>query len=358
MNAKKERKDEEFYDGFKRTIEKELKKAKEEKLNEWTKIRNEVSGIQNLIVEREAILKDEIGLFYDERIRNLQKLLTESIFLEKLPIPNESEIGSIVVGSYDKMKKDLLKVLKEKTNGKAEFLASKLNDKVTIGHIILPGKEKFLKREIETNVSLFNSIYCSDYSILVHTYNSQTKRNEMKNLESNETTTVDKNSFIFPENDLIYESRTEIFHQDINTISIKILEKYLFIRKSAILLIIDYIKAKGNYAYWIEENNENDIYGPNVTNFYSLEKTIIETIDFNDFLKEAFQENIELLFSKTKIFLVNIENQNIQVYLQENLLGREERIVGSRKIETNELAFVFQNVQDSSKNLIIKYFSL
>lgn len=107
----------------------------------------------------------------------------------------------------------------------------------------------------------------------------------------------------------------------------------------------------------MKKNDENYVYGPDLTSKYPLSHIIIETTDFNDFLKAAFEENIEILYSKSKIFLVNIENYDTRVYLQNNLIGQYERIVGSRKTEKNELAFVFQNIRSLSKNLVMNYFS-
>lgn len=170
------------------------------------KIQNEVTNIKALITKYETVLNDKIEVFYDQRINSLKRLLNESNVLKKLPNSNKSEIGPTVDKNYEKIKKDLSKLLEGKIRGEVKFLASELNDKVTIGTVKSSGNEQFLlKKKYETDVNEFNSIYCSNDSILVEVYNKKTGRNEIKNLENNEIQKIDDNSFIDPIQNIILD---------------------------------------------------------------------------------------------------------------------------------------------------------
>lgn len=73
-------------------------------------------------------------------------------------------------------------------------------------------------------------------------------------------------------------------------------------------------------------------------------------------MQKFFEGNYEFLFDKKNIYFVNIDNFCFEIYSQRNFFGEDEIIIGSRKINGEELAFVFQNVRNPNENLIIKYY--
>lgn len=345
-----------FYSQFKKTIVQEIAKAKGDRKTELSKIDYEVSAMKNRISKQELILIDEIEMFYTARIRTLEQFLKESSILENLPNPDKSEIGLILSLNQEKMKKDLLEILKEKIDGKAKYEVSFLTGRHDIGSVKISheGMKNFKLTTTNTTVSNFNFFISSAESIMVLSKNFQTGRNEWINLETNKKEIIEKPKFYINIFDNQIKTEISLNHYQYNyyiNYNRQILQKNTEIRHYT-----SYVIYVNDSFYGIDLQGE--LFGPNFRYRCSLEKEISDKNEkLSNLLEEMFtKKNCLFLFSKEKIFLLDIKTEKFIIYLQENLFGNKERIVASRKINENEIALVFQNIRNPNENLIIKYY--
>lgn len=222
-------------------------------------------------------------------------------------------------------------------------------------------REKFSVEEVETNISSYKLVQCSFNKIMVLQENPTSGQKMWINLESKQKKRIKKNKFFINplNNDITYQMIIYLKDQDKTKRSIYIDENRKIVTNFSIEnlgvnLFSSYIVVKENYLYWLNEYDK--VFGPNLDNFTILQETILNTKNFYNFLKNAFESEIELLFSFDRIFLINIHANQVNVYLQKNFFENQERIIGSRKLNENLLALVFENITSLKKNLIIKYY--
>lgn len=356
MAKENESRNSEFYNNLKTSVETEIKKANENKETELAKIENEVTNLKALIVKHEGILQDEIDVFYSNRVKNLEKFLKDISILENLPNADESEAGSILTAHYEKMKTDFSQALEKKIDGEAEFLASKMNDKMTVGSVNFftpKPKVEYKMRQVETDFRN-PSFYISTEE---HIYVPWRRliRKFFVNLESTILKSY-KNSDQSWEHLLnspdILRSNFDLQKGWILTPTGTITSSIKIVRQR---ISVNYAIIKNNQFYCISD--EKILFGPSIEDecHYKIE-FLSDEFKFKDLLDKIFNEDIEVLFNDEKIFLLDISSNSYNTILQKNLVGEEERIVASRRKNDNEIALVFQNIA-LSQNLIIKYFS-
>lgn len=368
MSRKIVKMDGEFYKEYKECIEKEILKAEKKKLSEIEKIENEVSSIQKSLSNRGSFLKKDVEVFYDDRVRNLKRLLDESIVLEKLPYLSDSEIGSVMAANYKRMEEDLLAVLKDKTEGDALFEKLDSNRDITIGSVnwkrgkghgvrgsITDGSSPIL-RHLKTTVSEYLDIQCSKDRIMIKRKDANRKGTfEWMNLETGRITRMEMDFFVRPlKNDIILCPTSTALRVNDCPSAISLKNGLVFQNDSSTELVSVYMIATDDYVFWINERGR--IYGPKLNELDPLKETSVETENFEYFLKNSFFKDTELLFDEKKIFVVNTKNFSVKVFSQAKLFHKKEIIIGSRMIHENELALVFRNIQNIDETITIKYF--
>ncbi|CAD5114594.1 unnamed protein product [Dimorphilus gyrociliatus] len=138
---------ENFADEFKRILLTEINNSEELKRSELNKLDNKINILKASINKKQAILKDELEIFYSQKQSKLREMMRECEFLKQIPPLSGGRISCIFREKYDSIKEELTE-LREKIV-KTDAILVTPNEDVQIGSVVFSHSDQSRdKREI------------------------------------------------------------------------------------------------------------------------------------------------------------------------------------------------------------------
>lgn len=382
---------------FKKILLKEIENSEELKKNELNKLDNKINILKATIHKKQAILKDEIEIFYSQRQSKLKELIRECEYLQQIPHLSGGRTSCLFKEKYDSIKQDL-NDLKEKIVRNEAILVTE-NDDIQIGTVIFsqsdPNEREILVDGYISKVKSFNNG--------IFAFSTTKDRISWTNVETGENMTwsfkpnsgfldqeicLNEDNLIYIFHGINFET-SRIFTVDShfkdarkekkikayvkltdpryitfsNVLFFKMDSYFIMYDKNQKLLanmdlkkqIID-LKIINNKVFFLLSNGKiKKLENGNLTDLklikYDEKFTILDNI-----LPKLKSDNNDkfLLIDDNFLYLINENSKKVLLFNQKNLFTNNERIKGY-KIGLNKILFAIIGNKDKDK-IILKYF--